>query len=219
LPRADHGQKTNLILYGPSRLLETTSSRKQGIRHCCKAAIGPNSAIYAFLQRHHLKQCSAKKREATDTTESVALRIPWYNAYTKNGQAFAMPRSNGIAIRDERGRYLKGRPGGPGRPLGSRNKLTEDFLADMHAAWLEHGQNVIDRLITERPDVFLLAMLKIAQVHRVEVGRPSEFDRPCSRDEALRVLEERHGPVARKMFKNFLTKMDKLEKSGLLAGA
>jgi hypothetical protein len=41
-----------------------------------------------------------------------------------------MPRSNGVAIRDERGRYLKGMPGGPGRPLGSRNKLTEDFLGD-----------------------------------------------------------------------------------------
>jgi hypothetical protein len=81
-----------------------------------------------------------------------------------------MPQSNGVAIRDERGRYLKGMPGGPGRPLGSRNKLTEDFLADMHAAWLQHGQNVIDRLISERPDVFLLAMLKIAQVHRVEVA-------------------------------------------------
>ena len=39
----------------------------------------------------------------------------------------------------------------------------------MHA-WLEHGPNVIDRLIAERPEVFLLAMLKIAQVHRVEVG-------------------------------------------------
>ncbi len=25
-------------------------------------------------------------------------------------------------------RYLKGMPGGPGRPVGSRNKLTEDFF-------------------------------------------------------------------------------------------
>ena len=36
----------------------------------------------------------------------------------------------------------------------------------MHVAWLERGQEVIDRLIAERPEVFLLAMLKIAQVHR-----------------------------------------------------
>jgi len=58
-----------------------------------------------------------------------------------------------IAIRDEHGRYLKGMPGGPGRPLGSRNKLREDFFADMHAAWLKRGQEVIDRLIAERPEI------------------------------------------------------------------
>jgi hypothetical protein len=43
--------------------------------------------------------------------------------------------SNDVAIRDERGRYLKGMPGGPGRPAGSRNKLTEYFLGDMLDAW------------------------------------------------------------------------------------
>ena len=133
-----------------------------------------------------------------------------------------MPRTNVVAIRDERGRYLKGIAGGPGRPLGSRNKLRDDFFADMarklssilrafgprvapgaisyrshlssfstwwigsedhqlpHAAWLEHGPEVIDRLIAERPEIFLLAMLKIANVHRVEIGQPEEFDRPSS---------------------------------------
>jgi hypothetical protein len=38
--------------------------------------------------------------------------------------------NNSISIRDERGRYLKGIAGGPGRPAGSRNRLTEDFLGD-----------------------------------------------------------------------------------------
>jgi hypothetical protein len=37
-------------------------------------------------------------------------------------------KTNVVALRDDRGRYLKGMPGGPGRPLGSRNKLREDFL-------------------------------------------------------------------------------------------
>lgn len=129
-----------------------------------------------------------------------------------------MSRSNGVAIRGERGRYLKGMPGGPGRPLGSRNKLSEDFLGDMHAAWLEHGREVIDRLIVERPEVYLLAMLKIAQVHRVEVGQPEPLDRPSSKEEALRRLEERWGPAARKMLEDFLAKVEKLERcNGLRA--
>ncbi len=54
-----------------------------------------------------------------------------------------MAKTNIVPIRDHRGRYLKGMPGGPGRPLGSRNKLREDCFADMHAAWL--GPEVIDR--------------------------------------------------------------------------
>ena len=116
--------------------------------------------------------------------------------------------------RDERGRWAKGFHGGPGRPLGSRNKLSEDFLVDMHVAWLERGQEVIDRLIAERPEVFLLAMLKIAQVHRVEVGRPEDFARPSSKDEALRRLEQSAGPKARKMLEDFLAKVEKLEQSG-----
>jgi hypothetical protein len=38
--------------------------------------------------------------------------------------------SKNVVARDERGRWLKGFSGGPGRPLGSRNKLSEDFLRD-----------------------------------------------------------------------------------------
>ena len=105
-----------------------------------------------------------------------------------------MRKTNVVALRDERGRCLKGMPGGPGRPLGSHNKLRDDFLADMHAAWLEHGPDVIDRLIAERPEIFLMAMLKIAQVHRVEIGQPEEFGQPSSKEEALRLLEQRAGP-------------------------
>ncbi len=126
-----------------------------------------------------------------------------------------MPKNNVVAIRDKRGRYLRGMPGGPGRPLGSRNRMREDFLCDMHAAWLEHGPEVIDRLIAERPEIFLMAMLKITQVHRVELGRPEEFDRPSSKEEALRRLEQSSGPKARKMFEDFLAKVEKLERCDL----
>jgi hypothetical protein len=72
---------------------------------------------------------------------------------------------------------------------------------------------VIDRIIAERPEVFLLAMLKLAQVYRVEVGQPSQFDRPATKEEALRRLEERRGPAARKMFEDFIAQVEKLERS------
>ena len=98
-----------------------------------------------------------------------------------------LPKTNVIAIRDSRGRYLKGMPGGPGRPFGSRNKLREDFFA-------EHGPEGINWLIAERPELFLMATLKITQVHRVEVGQPENLGRPSSKGVALRLLEKRAGP-------------------------
>ena len=74
----------------------------------------------------------------------------------------------------------------------------------MHTSWLEHGPDVINRLIAEQPEVFLQATLKIALVQRVEVGRPEAFDRPCCREEALQRLEESAGPKARKLLEGFL---------------
>jgi hypothetical protein len=126
---------------------------------------------------------------------------------------------NAVVIRDERGHYLKGMPGGPGRPLGSRNKLSEDFLRDMHAAWTTHGSAVLDRIITDRPEIFFLAMTRLAQVYRVELGKPQELGRPCSREEALQRLEERAGAKARKMFERFLERIDKLERADEEVGA
>jgi hypothetical protein len=57
---------------------------------------------------------------------------------------------NSVSIRDERGRYLKGIAGGPGRPPGSRNRLTEDFVGDLHAAWQERGREARWRCLHPR---------------------------------------------------------------------
>ena len=116
-----------------------------------------------------------------------------------------------VVTRDEHGRWLKGFSGGPGWPLGSRNKLNEDFLCDLHAAWLEHGNKVLDRVIAERPEVFFQAMVKLALVHRVEVGGPQAFDKPRTVEEALDQLEERVGPQGRREFEKFLRRMGQLE--------
>jgi hypothetical protein len=57
--------------------------------------------------------------------------------------------------RDTKGRFLTGNKAGPGRALGSRNRLTEDFLRDLSAAWREHGADALTRCATESPDVFV----------------------------------------------------------------
>jgi hypothetical protein len=128
--------------------------------------------------------------------------------------------ANTVAIRNERGHYLKGMPGGPGRPPGSRNKLSEDFLRDLHVAWSTHGRAVLDRIITDRPEILFLAMTKLALVHSVEQSQPQEFDcRPRPREQALEMLEQRAGLKARKMLERFLARIDKLERSEAEVGA
>jgi hypothetical protein len=47
------------------------------------------------------------------------------------------------------------KPGNPGRPKGSRNKLGEAFIADLFATWQKRGLSAIERVIDEKPEVYL----------------------------------------------------------------
>lgn len=47
------------------------------------------------------------------------------------------------------------KPGNPGRPKGSRNKLGEAFLSDLVASWEANGPEVIERVILEKPEQYL----------------------------------------------------------------
>lgn len=53
------------------------------------------------------------------------------------------------------------KPGNPGRPKGSRNKLGEAFLDDMYADWQENGIAVIQAVRTDKPDVYLKVVASI----------------------------------------------------------
>jgi hypothetical protein len=67
----------------------------------------------------------------------------------------AGPRNNAAKTRAAMpvGRPFK--PGNPGRPKGSRNKLGEAFLDALHADWQEHGADAIARVRQDRPQDYL----------------------------------------------------------------
>jgi hypothetical protein len=94
-------------------------------------------------------------------------------------------------------------PGGPG---------CQDFLADMHAAWQEHGREAIDRVIAERPEAFLAVVARTIDVRRVELGRPGEFQQALSKEEIVQRLEEQSGPAARKLFEEFVARIEELDR-------
>ena len=61
-----------------------------------------------------------------------------------------------VAGRDTKtGQFVPGSKGGPGRKPGSKNRITEEFLKMFSADVQEHGADVIERVRTEKPEVYL----------------------------------------------------------------
>ena len=52
--------------------------------------------------------------------------------------------------------FEPGKSGNPaGRPKGARNKLTEQFLADVYQAWQQSGESCIAEMIADKPGDFV----------------------------------------------------------------
>jgi hypothetical protein len=73
--------------------------------------------------------------------------------------------------------FKPGQSGNPtGRPKGSRNKLTEDFLADAYEQWQLHGSTALEAMATTEPAKFcqmianLLPKEAILQDERVQIN-------------------------------------------------
>lgn len=57
--------------------------------------------------------------------------------------------------KDEKGRFVAGNSGNGGRPKGSRNKLGEAFIADLHEDWSENGKAALVACRTENPAAYV----------------------------------------------------------------
>lgn len=62
---------------------------------------------------------------------------------------------------DEKGRFVTGNKSGPGRPKGSRNKLTELFFTDLYAKWQEKGALAMDEMIAARAGDFVKCVASV----------------------------------------------------------
>jgi hypothetical protein len=83
---------------------------------------------------------------------------------------------------------FRGIGGGPTQPEDSRKKLGEAFIADLDRSWQRHGGEVLDRLCTERPEIFFQVLVKLVQVWML--SEPNGFDRRRNRKEVLQRLED-----------------------------
>jgi hypothetical protein len=81
------------------------------------------------------------------------------------------------ARRDKNGMFVIGGKPGPGRPKGSRNRLSEAFLCDLHQDWLAHGVEVLKVCRERHPAVYLkiVALVLRPRAGDVEVDEVDEF--------------------------------------------
>ena len=68
---------------------------------------------------------------------------------------------NGLDQRDERtGRFLPGNHNG-GRPQGSRVKLSEAFLKDLHKRWQRSGEKALEKMAESDPSGFVRVVASV----------------------------------------------------------
>ena len=96
--------------------------------------------------------------------------------------------------RDQRGRFVTGNNGGPGRRPGSRNRLAEDFIGDVHTAWAEHGPAVLAEVRKSHPLAFARLVSSLVPT-RLDVGKPTEdrYSHLSSEEMAEEVLRSAAG--------------------------
>jgi hypothetical protein len=57
--------------------------------------------------------------------------------------------------RNEKGHFIIGKKGGPGRPIGSRNKLAGELIDALYTEFCQSGPEVIKKVATTDPTSFL----------------------------------------------------------------
>ena len=118
-----------------------------------------------------------RKKAGTLESAAVSAGAVQSAAKTKAGAKVAFtnapekPRVTGRPI--QKGQVLNP----AGRPKGSRNKLTQDFVAAMCEDFRQNGADVVKKVRDEKPDVYLrvIAGLVPTQVEHGEVGAFSEM--------------------------------------------
>jgi hypothetical protein len=95
-----------------------------------------------------------------------------------------------VIQRNGKGQFLPGHKHvGPGRPKGSRNKLAEDFIADLHEIWQRHGLQALRDCAQNEPSRFVAICASLLPKD-VDIKHDISITRALTAVEAFRVLRD-----------------------------
>ena len=98
-----------------------------------------------------------------------------------------------------------------GKGLADVRMISGRFLLSFQDLWERRGDEILDRVADEHPELILLSQIKLASVTRIEVSSPDDFSKLKSKQEIVERLEERAGPQARKLFEKFIEQVERLQ--------
>lgn len=110
----------------------------------------------------------------------------------------------------------------PGNPLvlnpnGNGRELSSAFLGDFAQHYNEEGKGIFAKIYRDFPTQYWGGLLRLAQVLKIEIGKPHDFEKPSTREEALDRLERQAGPDARAALEKFLNGIEHMEQKYLEA--
>ena len=88
--------------------------------------------------------------------------------------------------------------------------LSTAFLADLEEDWRAHGKKVFPVLREKYPQAYFSGLVALSKMIRWETAEEMLSDGGMTPEEIMEKLEERVGPQGRKLFEDFLRKVNKL---------
>ena len=89
--------------------------------------------------------------------------------------------------------------------------LSVGFLADFEQHWRTHGRKVLDILAEKYPQAYFGGAVALAKSIKWDTAEEDLSDGAMTPDEIMDKLEQRVGPEGRRLFENFLRKVNKLQ--------
>jgi hypothetical protein len=89
--------------------------------------------------------------------------------------------------------------------------MSAAFMADVERAWRKHGPKVLDVLAEKYPQASLAAWWRRQRLRWDTTTDDTGFRRTMTPEEVMDKLEERVGPEGRKLFEQFIRKVNILQ--------